>query len=163
NISFRKNIMQTRVGAFSEMFERIRPLNVAGMANLSGILARKSKGVSVSFEWLKPTVFGGDHFESDTMVAIPSARFDSSYSQDLRTDYESNRIDENLAPIVTNYSPFLIVNSVHASPIADDIYDLSYLPTKCMAIADCDHPTYFSVLNHLLGRPVKQFAFDVPK
>lgn len=152
NINFRRNVLQTRQSEFVEMFHRIRPLNIAGIANISELVEANLPPAAPLLEVFKPLLFGGRHFESDMMVSIPSARFDSIYSQDIREDYVENTIDgANGHPITTNYSPFLIVKSIHASPMAESVYDLSFLPSKCMNISACDHPTYLHILRHFMG------------
>lgn len=135
------------------MTSRIRSLNVVGIANFYRMLEEKSNGKSVWFKKLRPFVFGKYHYESDMAVDIPSGNYDSIYYLEDPSK-KTNRILFN-DKFESKFSRLFIVPAIHASPVADEFFDLAYLPKDCSIDNYCGHPTYEYVLKHMLGGTVE--------
>jgi hypothetical protein len=149
-LRFRNNMAHVPANILEHIRKKIRPLNIAGMANLSSYFYQATYGLSSGLSVLKAYAFGGKNFESDTCVSIPSARFDSIYTLENSPTYQ------------TNFSPLLVVNSIHASPRPEEVYDLAYVPASCSQLDTCKHPTYKYVLDFILGKKMPLSAPGVP-
>ena len=158
---YRRNMMEMGPDAVNSIYDRVRVLNVAGNANLKRItqenttlLKPKSKAKQVLSNYFSgkiDTVFGLTEYEADMLVSIPSATLNTMTVQKLNTDYE---MGESTMPWEFNTfdkADRLLVRTVHASPKAEDVYDIVYTPKHCIEDENCDHDTYNYVLNYLRG------------
>lgn len=159
-INFRKNVLSIPEAVLDQMKKTIRPVNIAGAARLDELFKEKTWGVSFLLRGLKEYGFGGRHFESDVAVSVPSAHFDSIYTIDHSKEY----IDGQITPLhsshtrKSSFAPLTILNTIHASPWPEEVYDMAYVPTKCHADRNCDHPTFKYVLDHMLGKTLPKFG-----
>ena len=132
----------------------MRPLNIAGSSAKSSnpklqLLHRKA------LEFAEEYGFGDERYESDIAVAVPNSRIDMLYSQDLNFDYQKGKVLPRQAFKMTNYLdhgivPFKLTEVIHASPDAENVYDMVYIPSICKQnFSACEHPTYGLILKHL--------------
>ena len=148
----------------SDKYIKARFLNIAGIVpdKISAHAAAKIDSsikkfwMQVSTNFLKTIGFGGEHYESDTAVIIPSARLDFIYGEALNKNYQVDEVLEFKSFQQTKYMqntdvPFLLVRAVHASPNINDFYDVVEIPKFCLVPNLCDHPTYKFVIKHLLN------------
>ncbi len=161
---FRRRAIGIDKNQDSDKFIKARFLNIAGIVpdKISPQAAAKIDSsikkfwMQVSTNFLKTIGFGGEHYESDTAVIIPSARLDFIYGEALNTNYQVDEVLEFKSFQQTKYMqstdvPFLLVRAVHASPNINDFYDVVEIPKFCMVPNLCDHPTYKFVIKHLLN------------
>lgn len=159
-INFRKNVLKFPTALLEKMREKIRPANIAGAARLDELFANKTYGLSSLLAGLQKYTFGGKYFESDIAVSVPSAHFDSIYT----IDHTANYIDGQITPLNdqhthrTDFAPLTILNTIHASPWADEVYDMAYVPQKCLTYRLCNHPTFKYVIDHMLGKPLPKYG-----
>lgn len=139
---------------------KLRTLGIAGVMpktsnpQFENFTSEKSKDEYLILAKVMGTYgFGGDRYESDLAVILPSARFDFIYGEALNSGYKAN---ENL-PFTefkttdyygTGTQPLFIMDTVHASGDAH-LYDLVEIPGSCLDTTTCKHPTYRYLLMHL--------------
>lgn len=140
------------------MKQRIRPLTIAGSADVVNLFKEKTHGASVLLKKFKGAAFGSTYYESDIAVPVPSARFDSIYTVDRREDYIAGAVTDLSQTRQTNFAPLLILNTIHASPFPADVPDMVEVPARCIESVNCDHPTMKYILDHLAGKPVPQYG-----
>ncbi len=161
---FRRRAISIDKKEDSDQYIKARFLNVAGIVpdKISAHAAAKIDSsfkkfwMQASTNFLKTIGFGGEHYESDTAVIIPSARLDFIYGEALNKNYEPDEVLEFKDFQQTKYMqntdvPFLLVRAVHASPNINDFYDVVEIPKFCLVPNLCDHPTYKFVVKHLLN------------
>lgn len=148
----------------SDQYIKARFLNIAGIVpdKISPQAAAKIDSsltkfwMQISTNFLKTIGFGGEHYESDTAVIIPSARLDFIYGEALNKNYKADEVLDFKSFQQTKYMqntdvPFMLVRAVHASPNINDFYDVVEIPKFCLVPNLCDHPTYKFVIKHLLN------------
>lgn len=164
-----------RMSESGRFFEnaRVRPLSIAGVIQPSHYpelnLWRLGPTLSSErptnfFHWsvvraLENTGFGGHRYESDMAVAVPSARPDFIYARDLSTAYQRNSVVKlnqfkNFQISSRSSEPVLkVFEMIHASPTASELYDMAFIPAKCIEPSSCDHPVYPELFAHLANCP----------
>ncbi len=148
----------------SEKYIKARFLNIAGIVpdKISKRTAAKIDSsitklwMQVSTNFLETVGFGGEHYESDTAVIVPSARLDFIYGEALNKNYQPNEVLEFKSFQQTKYVqdldvPFILVRAVHTSLNINNYYDVVNIPKFCVEPNLCDHPTYKFVIKHLLN------------
>ncbi len=148
----------------SEKYIKARFLNIAGIVpdKISKQTAAKIDSsatklwMQMSTNFLQTVGFGGEQYESDTAVIIPSARLDFIYGEALNKDYQADEVLEFKSFQQTKYMqdtdiPFILVRAVHTSPNIKNFYDVVEIPKFCVTPSLCDHPTYKFVIKHLLN------------
>lgn len=162
--TFRRRAIGIDKNPDSDQFIKARFLNIAGIVpdKISEKAAAKIDSsvtklwMQASTNFLRTVGFGGEHYESDAAVIIPSARLDFIYGEALNKDYQPDEVLEFKSFHQTKYMqntdvPFILVRAAHASPDISDFYDVVEIPEFCVVPNLCDHPTYKFVIKHLLN------------
>ena len=112
---------------FAQQIEHIRFLNVAAVADVLHPIGY----------W----VGGGEAYEDDSAVPIPSSRFNFIYSRD-------GAVQE------LDWAPYHLVNALHLSPLPEDrqFYGLVQIPKICIQDRFCEHPTFGLIWHAILNR-----------
>ncbi len=85
--------------------------------------------------------FGGTYYESDGAVMVPSSRLDFYYYSEVGKTVEGDLVGHDKFKFTNIQTgarekqgrvPFHIVNTVHASIVAERVYDMAALPKKCL-------------------------------
>lgn len=124
----RKSVMHSdSIEELTEQRKKIRFLNIAAKADVLTPL-----GIFVG---------GGSKYEDDSAVPLPSSRFNFIY-------HHNNATKE------INWSPYILVDALHLSPLPDSkkFYGLVQIPQQCIKKPDCDHPTFALIWNSILNR-----------
>ncbi|HBG61163.1 MAG: hypothetical protein A2Y03_10315 [Omnitrophica WOR_2 bacterium GWF2_38_59] len=124
--------------------ENIRFLNIAAAAQ-----ALDSFGIFAS---------GGEKYEDDGAVLLPSARFDFLFSRSLLNEYEEGDRVSLTNTEVVDFASCIIVNGVHRAPIPElmEFADIVYVPKACIDNDSCEHPTFKYIWKQLLGEEILQ-------
>ncbi len=161
NSKFRKHVTVVPTNILEHMGKSIRPLAIAGVADVVEIFRDKTYGLSENLKIFKGMAFGSRYWESDGAVPLPAARFDAIYTVDRSTNYAHGQVTPRGSTRETNFSPLLIVNALHASPVAS-IPDIVEVPQSCITSLDCKHPSFKYVYQHLIGEALPEHGADVP-
>ncbi|MBU0468063.1 MAG: putative lipase [Candidatus Omnitrophica bacterium] len=124
--------------------DNIRFLNIAAAAQVLD-----SFGIFAS---------GGEKYEDDGAVLLPSARFDFLFSRSLFDSYEEGDRVSLTNTRVVEFAPCIIVNGMHRAPIPElmEFADIVYVPKACIDNEYCQHPTFQYVWKQLLGEEIVQ-------
>jgi len=151
---FRESVLNMDSQFAKIIFSKVRVLNIGGVANLQKLTRKYKSGFKPSgLVKLLPILFGGQYeYEADTAVSIPSSQLDSIYVDDVVADYHENRVTPGSLSYQTHYADNVSVYGIHASPKANEFYDIAFLPSGlCPDIIDCIHPTYEIIYRHFAG------------
>ncbi len=151
---FRMNATSIPPALLSEMSKKIRPLNIAGVADVVEMFREKTHGASNALKLFKNFTFGSRYWESDVAVPLPAARFDSLYTIDKNESYVPGQVTPVATVKETHFSPLLIINALHASPYPDSVPDMVEVSKDCVVDLECNHPSFKFVYQHMLGQPL---------
>lgn len=140
--------------------KKIRVLNIAGYVPESeyrnGALKKPAHALSI----------GLDNIETDNSVIVPAARSDFLYlrrygNYSAATELYAFQFKE------THMANFVVVPALHVNPsfpkpwtvagvkLFRSIKGIAQIDKECIKNIDCDHPTFKSIVDHILGQKVE--------
>ncbi len=151
------------IGSGFEDARQVRMINLAGVFPswnnpfMQKLLEEHAPNLSQkNYELIKKELFtifnSGTRWESDSVVNTSSTRIGFMYSIDLG-DYKKNKLTP-ASSFQTSYFlgqdvPLHLIETVHASPEANRLMDIAYVPERCLEKDQCDHPSYKTIFKHL--------------
>lgn len=124
--------------------ENVRFLNIAAAAQVLDAL-----GIFAS---------GGEKYEDDGAVLLPSARFNFLFNRSLLDPYEEGSRVSLTNTKEIDFAPCIIVNGMHRAPIPElmEFADIVYVPNACIDDEYCEHPTFKYIWKQILGEDITQ-------
>lgn len=117
-------------------------------------------GISENLNWLSPFFSGKSNFEDDFLVPLPSSRLDYFYYIEKQKGDDLVGANQFLATEFLRDDQYVIINALHISPLDNSklFRDMIHVPAKCLNgnYEKCDHPSYRTVVNHLLKREIEK-------